>query len=92
MILLVGASGRLGSVVAELLLAQGKAVRVMTRTPFNLTHLKQQGAEVVHGDLRDPASLLRACQGVEQVVAAAMPWTERAATIPTWLTMQAIVN
>jgi uncharacterized protein YbjT (DUF2867 family) len=71
MILLVGASGRLGSVVAELLLAQGKAVRAMTGTPLTLTHLKQQGAEVVSGDLRDPASLLRACQGVEQVVAAA---------------------
>ena len=71
MILLVGASGRLGSVVAELLLAQGKAVRAMTRTPLTLTHLKQHGAEVVRGDLRDPASLLSACQGVEQVVAAA---------------------
>lgn len=71
MILLVGASGRLGSVVAERLLTQGIAVRAMTRTPFNLTHLKQQGAEVVSGDLRDPASLLRACRGVERVVTAA---------------------
>jgi uncharacterized protein YbjT (DUF2867 family) len=71
MILIVGASGRLGSVVAELLLAQGKAVRAMTRTPLNLAHLKQQGAEVVSGDLRNAASLLSACQGVEQVVAAA---------------------
>jgi uncharacterized protein YbjT (DUF2867 family) len=84
MILLVGASGRLGNVVAELLLAQGKAVRTMTRTPLNLAHLKQQGAEVVSGDLRNTASLLSACQGVEQVVAAAHalvgkgdnnPWT-----------------
>ena len=71
MILIVGASGRLGSVVAELLLAQGKPVRAMTRTPLSLAHLKQQGAEVVSGDLRDPASLLSACQGVEQVLAAA---------------------
>src|SRR3984893_2441831 len=71
MILIVGASGRLGSVVAERLLAQGKAVRAMTRTPLNLAHLKQQGAEIVSGDLRNPASLLSACQGVEQVVAAA---------------------
>jgi uncharacterized protein YbjT (DUF2867 family) len=71
MILLVGASGRLGSVIAELLLAQGKALRAMTRTPLNLTHLKQHGAEVVRGDLRDPASLLLACQGVDQIVAAA---------------------
>ena len=71
MILIVGASGRLGSMVAELLLGQGKAVRAMTRTPLNLAYLKQQGAEVVSGDLRNSASLLSACQGVEQVVAAA---------------------
>src|SRR5437016_11618387 len=71
MILIVGASGRLGGTIAKRLLAQGKAVRLMTRTPSNLFHLKQQGAEVVSGDLRNPASLLSACQGVEQVLAAA---------------------
>ena len=71
MILTVGASGRLGGTVAKRLLAQGKAVRLMTRTPSNLFHLKQQGAEVVSGDLRNPASLLSACEGVEQVLAAA---------------------
>ncbi len=71
MILIVGASGRLGSVVAARLLAQGKAVRAMTRNPLNLAHLKQQGAEVVSGDLRNPASLINACRGVEQVLAAA---------------------
>src|SRR2546421_12336086 len=71
MILIVGASGRLGSVVAEHLLAQGKPVRAMTRTPLNLAHLKQQGAEVVSGDLRNPASLLSACQGGEQALMAA---------------------
>src|SRR6266571_9391192 len=71
MILIVGASGRLGSVVAQRLITQGKPVRVMTRTPLTLIHLKQQGAEVVSGDLRNPASLLSACEGVEQVLAAA---------------------
>jgi uncharacterized protein YbjT (DUF2867 family) len=71
MILIVGASGRLGSVVAQRLLAQGKAVRAMTRTPLALAPLDEQGAEVVSGDLRYPASLLSACQGVEQVLAAA---------------------
>ncbi len=68
MILIVGASGRLGSIVAQRLLAQGKPVRAMTRTPLNLARLKQQGAEVVSGDLRNPATLLSACQGVEQVL------------------------
>lgn len=71
MILIVGASGRLGRVVAERLLAQGKSVRLMTRTRASLDDLKQRGAEVVLGDLRNPASLASACQGVEQVVAAA---------------------
>ena len=71
MILIVGASGRLGNVVVQHLLAQGKAIRVMTRNPLGLAHLKQQGAEVVSGDLRDRASLVSACQGVEQVLAAA---------------------
>src|SRR5947207_8757532 len=71
MILIVGASGRLGSVVAEHLLAKGKPVRAMTRTPLNLAQLEQQGAEVVSGDLRNSASLLSSCEGVEQVLAAA---------------------
>jgi len=71
MILIVGASGRLGGTVAKHLLAQGKAVRLMTRNPSNLNRLKEQGAEVVSGDLRNPASLLSACKGVEQVLAAA---------------------
>ena len=71
MILIVGASGRLGSAVAQRLLAEGKQVRLMTRTPSNLVDLKRQGAEVVSGDLRNPESLKNACQGVEQVLAAA---------------------
>ena len=71
MILIVGASGRLGSVVVRHLLAQGKSLRVMTRNPLSLAHLKQQGVEIVSGDLRDRASLASACQGVEQVLAAA---------------------
>jgi uncharacterized protein YbjT (DUF2867 family) len=71
MILIVGASGRLGSVVVRHLLAQGKSIRVMTRNPLSLAHLKQQEVEIVSGDLRDRASLASACQGVEQVLAAA---------------------
>src|SRR5205085_3129115 len=71
MILIVGASGRLGSVVVRHLLAQGKSIRVMTRNPLGLAHLQHQGVEIVSSDLRDRASLASACQGVEQVLAAA---------------------
>ena len=71
MILIVGASGNLGGIVAQRLLAQSKAVRVMTRNPASVAHLEQLGAEVVSGDLRNPASLRSACQGAEQVLASA---------------------
>ena len=72
MILIVGASGALGSIVARRLLEKGEAVRGMSRTPQEkLADLKEMGAEVVQGDLRDPASLRRACEGASKVVAAA---------------------
>ena len=71
MILVVGASGRLGSEVTRLLLAQGKTVRVMTRTPSKVDDLASLGAEVVVGDLRDAESLRQAFRGIHQVVTTA---------------------
>ena len=55
MILIAGASGRLGGLVARQLLADGVAVRAMSRTLASLAELKKLGAECVVGDLRDPA-------------------------------------
>jgi NADH dehydrogenase len=71
MILIVGASGRLGSVLAHKLLDEGKTVRCLTRTPEKLTDLKNKGAEIFQGDLRNPNSLTLACQGVNTVIATA---------------------
>lgn len=71
MILIIGATGVLGSALSKQLLEQGEQVRVMTRNPGNTTNLKAAGAEIVPGDLCDPASLRRACQGTEKVVASA---------------------
>jgi uncharacterized protein YbjT (DUF2867 family) len=70
-ILIVGASGLLGRAVATSLLARGEAVRLLARTPAKVDALRQAGAEVVPGDLIDPASLTAACRGVRQVFAAA---------------------
>jgi NADH dehydrogenase len=70
--LIVGASGALGSIVCRRLLERGEAVRAMSRAPeTRLSALKVQGAEVVQGDLRDKASLQRACAGVTKVVSSA---------------------
>lgn len=71
MILIVGASGYLGNATARQLLAGGEAVRAMTRDPARARTLREMGAEVVTGDLRDEASLRRACRGVDRVFAAA---------------------
>ena len=75
MILVAGASGRLGNRVARLLLARGTPVRAMSRDVSRLAELTRLGAEPVAADLRDPASLARACENVEKVVAAAHAFT-----------------
>jgi uncharacterized protein YbjT (DUF2867 family) len=72
MILIVGASGTLGQAVARRALQAGLPVRALSRQPeAGLAELKSAGAEVVAGDLRDPESLRRACDGVTQVIASA---------------------
>lgn len=71
MILIVGGTGALGSATARRLLTRGQAVRIMTRTPQKAQDLGRLGAEIVRGDLRDQASLARACHGASAVLAAA---------------------
>jgi len=75
MILIIGASGRLGGIVARRLLADGQPVRALSRTPAKLAALSSAGAEVLAGDLRDPDSLRRACEGVEAIFSAAHGFT-----------------
>jgi uncharacterized protein YbjT (DUF2867 family) len=82
MILVVGARGRLGGLVTRRLLAQGHAVRAMSRTPGKLAELAHAGAEVVEGDLRDEASLVRACQGIEAVLSAAHAFDSQGENTP----------
>ncbi|MEO5826588.1 MAG: NAD(P)H-binding protein, partial [Gemmatimonadales bacterium] len=71
MILIVGGTGTLGRELVPRLLANGHKVRVMTRDPTRATAMGTAGAEVVVGDLRNPASLRAAVQGVRAVVSAA---------------------
>lgn len=70
-ILVVGATGALGRPAVQRLLAQGLAVRALSRHPAQAADLARLGAEVVAGDLTDPASLRRACAGVQRVLACA---------------------
>jgi len=71
MILLCGATGDLGGRVARLLSDKGIPFRALVR-PGRPTHaLTALGAEVVVGDLTDPATLPSALDGVDTVITTA---------------------
>jgi uncharacterized protein YbjT (DUF2867 family) len=70
-ILVVGATGALGRPVVQRLRERGIAVRALCRHPAQAADLAALGAEVIAGDLIDPASMKRACAGVQRVLAAA---------------------
>lgn len=71
MILIVGVTGVLGRETARQLLTAGHKVRGTTRNPASAEDLKKQGVEIVQGDLIDHASLKKACQGADAVLASA---------------------
>ncbi len=71
MLLVVGATGNLGGAITQMLLAQGKPVRILARAGSNYQPLQQAGAQVVFGDLKDRASLDPACTGVDTVITTA---------------------
>ena len=69
--LVVGATGFLGSRVCRELAAQGRAVTAMVRgadDDAKTAPLRDAGLEFVEGDLKDPASLAKACQGKAAVI------------------------
>ena len=69
MILVAGGTGRLGSLLVQRLVAQGKTVRVLTRDIRRADHLPTD-VDVMAGDVRDPASVARAVAGAVTVVSA----------------------
>ncbi len=71
MILVVGASGSLGHLVAEGLVVRGERVRILDRGSPASADLVDAGVEVAVGDLKDPDSLASACAGVDAVVTTA---------------------
>ena len=71
MILVVGATGQLGSAVTRMLLAQSKPVRILARAQSDYQPLADAGAQVVLGDLKQRGSLDAACQGAETVITTA---------------------
>ena len=71
MILVVGATGQLGSLVVAELGRQGRPVRAMVRPPDAGRDLAAAGADLVSADLLRPETLDDALRGVRAVIATA---------------------
>ena len=68
LLLVTGATGKVGSHLVPRLLTQGLHVRALVRPGPNVQKLRDQGAEIVEGDLLRAGSLDLALKGVETVV------------------------
>lgn len=71
MILVVGATGRLGGLITHALLGRGTPVRMLVRAGSTHDGLVAAGAEAVTGDLKDLDSVRAACHDVDAVVTTA---------------------
>jgi uncharacterized protein YbjT (DUF2867 family) len=76
-VLVTGATGRQGGAVIRRMLRNEWKLRALTRNPNapDAQKLTRQGAEVVQGDLEDPASLERAAGGVYGVYSVQDFWS-----------------
>jgi nucleoside-diphosphate-sugar epimerase len=74
-ILVTGATGFVGGVLAEKLLARGFIVRCLARDPAKTERLRKLGAQIIIGDILDKCSLSEAVSGVDIIfhIAAILP-------------------
>jgi uncharacterized protein YbjT (DUF2867 family) len=82
MILVVGATGLVGGMIARRLLGQRQGVRILVRPGSDYRSLVDAGAEPVQGDLKDPASLVATCAGAERVITTATSGSRGGADTP----------
>lgn len=80
LLLITGATGRLGSAAARALraLSPDDEVLGLARSPHAARRLSAAGLGVRHGDYDDPASLIRAFRGVDRVLFVSSPVLEPA--------------
>jgi len=67
-ILLIGATRGTGFLIARLLEAQGRAIRVFARDPEHARSVFGSTVDVVQGDLTKPETLPRAVDGVRHII------------------------
>jgi predicted dehydrogenase/nucleoside-diphosphate-sugar epimerase len=67
-VLLTGATGYLGSVVARKLVQQGYYVRALVRDLSRTEYLEELGVELLHGDIRNPVNVMDACKEIDVAI------------------------
>jgi dihydroflavonol-4-reductase len=90
-VLVLGATGQLGTNLVRALLANGDQVRAFMRPTSNPIGLQGLDLERVEGDLNDPDSLARACKGVRVVYQAASYYPPQTVPVDA-ATAQALVE
>jgi uncharacterized protein YbjT (DUF2867 family) len=91
-VLVVGATGQLGGVIARKLLAAGVPIRALARHREKLTDLAAAGAEIAAVDLADLPALTEACRGIGQIVSTANNDMGEGATSPKRVDLPAHQN
>jgi uncharacterized protein YbjT (DUF2867 family) len=82
MVLVVGATGLVGSEVCEKLARRGEKVRALVRgtsSKERIAALQSSGVELCVADLKDPDSIAAACRGVNAVISTASSTLSRQA-------------
>lgn len=82
MVLVVGATGFVGSEVCGKLAGRGEKVRALVRATSSkekTAALQSRGVELCVGDLKDPDSMAAACRGVDAVISTASSTLSRQA-------------
>jgi uncharacterized protein YbjT (DUF2867 family) len=64
---ILGGTGKTGGRLSEILLSNGKKVKVIGRNPDKLKILKEKGAEISFGDVKDSFFLTKSFKGAEAV-------------------------
>ncbi|MEU9669728.1 NAD(P)H-binding protein [Streptomyces bobili] len=70
-VLVVGATGSVGSKVVDELLARGKSVRALVRPTSDAGRIESRGVQIARGDMLDVDSLVAAMNGADAVSHAA---------------------
>jgi uncharacterized protein YbjT (DUF2867 family) len=91
-VLIVGATGQLGSVITRKLLAAGVPVRAFARSAARLAPLHAAGAETVAADMLNLSAMTDACRGVSQIVSTANNNMGKGATSPMKIDVSAYQN